>query len=117
MLNPGTGATKWENEDISQLDQNLVFMFDKMNVGEVTTPMNYNGIDGKPGYRILTIISRTDPHKVNLKDDYSKLLQMATFEKNKKQIKDWIGKRSKLTYIKIAPEYVCPLEYNWVISN
>ena len=117
MLNPGTGATKWENEDISQLDQNLVFMFDKMNVGEVTTPMNYNGIDGKPGYRILTIISRTDPHKVNLKDDYSKLLQMATFEKNKKQIRDWIGKRSKLTYIKIDPEYVCPLEYKWVISN
>ena len=42
---------------------------------------------------------------------------MATFEKNKKQIKDWIGKRSKLTYIKIDPEYVCPLEYKWVISN
>jgi peptidyl-prolyl cis-trans isomerase SurA len=117
MLNPNTGNTKWENEDISQLDQNLVFMFDKMNVGEVTTPMPYNGIDGKPGYKILTIISRTDPHKVNLKDDYSKLLQMATFEKNKKQIKDWIEKRSKLTYIKIDPDYICQLEYKWNLPN
>ncbi len=117
MLNPGTGNTKWENEDISQLDQNLVFMFDKMNVGEVTTPMNYSGIDGKPGYKILTIISRSDPHKVNLKDDYAKLLQMATYQRNKKQIKDWIERRSKLTYIKIDPEYVCKLEYNWYLPN
>jgi peptidyl-prolyl cis-trans isomerase SurA len=116
MINPGAGNTKWDNEDISQLDQNLVFMFDKMNVGDVTTPMNYNGIDGKPGYRILTIISRSEPHKMNIKDDYSKLLQMALFEKNKKEIQDWIEKRSKLTYIKIEPEYNCKLEYNWTLT-
>lgn len=117
MINPASGNTKWDNEDISQLDQNLVFMFDKMNVGEVTTPMNYTGIDGKPGYRILTIISRSEPHKMNYKDDYSKLLQMAIFEKNKKEIKNWIEKRSKVTYIKIDPEYTCQLEYNWTLTN
>ncbi len=117
MVNQGSGNTKWDNEDISQLDQNLVFMFDKMNVGDVTTPMNYSGPDGKPGYRILTIISRSEPHKMNIKDDYSKLLHMATFEKNKKEIKDWIEKRSKLTYIKIEPEYLCKLEYNWTLTS
>lgn len=116
MMNPNTGSTKWDNEDISQLDQNLVFMFDKMNVGDVTTPMNYNGVDGKPGYRILTIISRSEPHKMNIKDDYSKLLQLATYEKNKKQIEEWIEKRSKLTYIKIDPEYKCKLDYNWTLT-
>lgn len=116
MINPSAGNTKWDNEDISQLDQNLVFMFDKMNVGDVTTPMNYTGTDGKPGYRILTIISRNEPHKMNFKDDYAKLLQMAIFEKNKKEIQTWIEKRSKLTYIKIDPEYKCKLEYNWTLT-
>jgi peptidyl-prolyl cis-trans isomerase SurA len=116
MINPASGNTKWDNEEISQLDQNLVFMFDKMQVGDVTTPMNYTGIDGKPGYRILTIISRKEPHKMNFKDDYAKLLQMATYEKNKKEIENWIAKRSKLTYIKIDPEYKCQMEYNWTIT-
>jgi peptidyl-prolyl cis-trans isomerase SurA len=117
LINPNTGSVKWENEDISQMDQNLVFMFDKMNVGDVTTPILYNAPDGKPGYRILTINARTDPHRMNLKDDYSKLLNLATFEKNKKQIQDWIEKRSKLTYIKIDPDYQCKMDYNWFISN
>ncbi len=116
MINQAAGNTKWDNEDISQLDQNLVFMFDKMNVGDVTTPMNYNSRDGKPGYRILSIISRSEPHKMNYKDDYAKLLQMALFQKNKKEIQDWIEKRSKLTYIKIDPEYNCKLEYNWTLT-
>jgi peptidyl-prolyl cis-trans isomerase SurA len=117
MINPREGNTKWDNEDISQLDQNLVFMFDKMNVGDVTIPMNYSGVDGKPGYRILTIVSRTEPHKMNIKEDYSKLLQLATFEKNKKEIEEWIEKRSKLTYIKVDPDYVCKLEYKWTLTN
>jgi peptidyl-prolyl cis-trans isomerase SurA len=117
LINPNTGSVKWENEDISQMDQNLVFMFDKMNVGDVTTPILYNGPDGKPGYRILTITARMDPHRMNMKDDYSKLLNLATFEKNKRLIKEWIEKRSKLTYIKIDPAYMCQLEYNWFISN
>ena len=52
-----------------------------------------------------------------MKDDYAKLLQMATFQKNKKQIKDWIERRSKLTYIKIDPEYTCKFEYNWYLPN
>ncbi|HRD39003.1 MAG TPA: peptidylprolyl isomerase, partial [Bacteroidia bacterium] len=117
LINPMTGATKWENEEISQMDQNLVFVFDKMNAGDVSTPVQYNSMDGKPGYRIITIISRTDPHKINYKDDYAKLLTMATFERQRKLIREWIERRSKVTYIKIDPEYNCKFEYNWHISN
>lgn len=117
MVNPTTSSTKWENEDISQLDQNLVFMFDKMNVGDVTTPMQYRSRDQKPGYRLLTIISRSDPHKANMKDDYTRLMQMAAFEKQKKNITDWIAKRSKGTYIKIDPFYSCKLNHSWTINS
>lgn len=117
LINPGNGTTKWENEEISQMDQNLVFMFDKMNPGDVSTPIQHTTGDAKPAYRILTIISRTDPHKINVQEDYARLLQMATFDKQRKLIKDWIEKRSKLTYIKIDSAYNCPLEYKWYISN
>lgn len=117
MINPGTSSTKWDNESISQIDQNMVFVLGKMNPGEVTPSMQFLGTDSKPGYRILTIKSRTDPHKANLKDDYSKLLQMATYYKQTKVIQEWIKKKSKSMYIKIEPEYKCQFENQWYISN
>lgn len=117
MINPGTGSTKWENEDIGQVDQNLVFLFDKMEVGEVTPPVQYVGGDAKMGYRILTIISRSDPHRANLKDDYPRLLQMATEKKQMEKMGEWITKRSKVTYIKIDPAFLCKFEHKWVITN
>ncbi len=119
MVNPGNSSTKWENEDISHEDQTqtLIFLFDKMNVGDVTIPINYRTRDAKLGYRILTIKTRTDPHKANLKEDYTRLLNMATFEKQKKNITKWITKRSKSTYIKIDPAYFCQLTNAWTINN
>jgi hypothetical protein len=52
-----------------------------------------------------------------MKDDYQKLALLATSEHNKKMIKDWIKKRSKITYIKLDPEFSCKFENEWTISN
>jgi peptidyl-prolyl cis-trans isomerase SurA len=118
MVNPSTGATKWTLEDIAQIDQNLAMVFENnMNVGDITKAIPYTSPDAKMGYRLLTIFSRTDPHRANMKDDYAKLLQMATFEKQKEKMGEWITKRSRITYIKIDPKYFCKFEHNWVITN
>jgi peptidyl-prolyl cis-trans isomerase SurA len=79
--------------------------------------MQFVSQDGKPGFRILKLKNRIDPHQTNLKDDYQKLAQMAQVEKNKKAVKDWIKKRSKITYIKLDSEYACKFENEWTISN
>ena len=117
IINPQTNSTKWEIEELGQTDQNLVFMLDKMQVGEVTPVIQHVGTDAKQAWRIVYLKSRSEPHKANLKDDYSKLLNMATFDKQKKMITEWIGKKSKTTYIKINSEFnSCKLEYNWTIT-
>lgn len=118
MINPASTNTKWEIDEVGQMDQNLVFMLDKMEVGDVSTPMQYAGQDSKPAWRIITLKSRTDPHKANIHDDYTKLLNMATFEHQQKAIADWIAKKSKITYIKTDSDYShCKFEHNWTISN
>lgn len=118
MVNPASNSIKWEIEEVGQVDQNMVFMLDKMEPGNVSTPMQYVAQDSKQAWRIITLKQRTEPHKANIKDDYIKLLNMATYEHHKKAISDWIAKKSKLTYIKLAPEYAnCKLEHNWTISN
>ena len=117
IVNPQTNSTKWEVEELGQTDQNLVFMLDKMQVGEVTPVIQHVGTDAKQAWRIVYLKSRSEPHKANLKDDYTKLLNMATFDKQKKLITEWIGKKSKTTYIKINSEFnSCKLEYNWTIT-
>jgi peptidyl-prolyl cis-trans isomerase SurA len=117
IVNPTNNNTKWEIEELGQTDQNLVFMLDKMQIGEVTPVIQYVGQDTKQAWRIVYLKSRSEPHKANLKDDYAKLLNMATFDKQKKLITDWIAKKSKTTYIKINSEFnSCKLEYNWTIT-
>ncbi len=119
LVNPATTSTKWELEELGQLDQNLVFMFEnEMKVGDVSPVIPHVGPDAKQGWKIVYLKSRTEPHKINFKDDYSKLLSMATYDRQKKSITAWIAKRSKTTYIKIDDEFSnCKLEYSWTITQ
>jgi peptidyl-prolyl cis-trans isomerase SurA len=118
LLNPNTNSAKWELDEIGEMDQNLVFMLEnQMKVGDVSPVIQYVGTDSKQAWRIIYLKSRTEPHKANMKDDYMKLLNMATFQKQKNAIEHWIEKKSKSTYIKIdEPFNTCKLEYNWTIN-
>lgn len=118
LINPAANTTKWELSEIGEMDQNLVFMLEnQMKVGDVSPVIQHVGSDAKQGWRIVYLKSRTEPHKANMTDDYTKLLNMATFDKQKKLIEVWIAKKSKSTYIKIDDEFkTCKLEYNWIIN-
>jgi hypothetical protein len=52
-----------------------------------------------------------------MKDDYQKLNLLATDARKKELIREWIKKRSKITYIKLDPDYMCKFENEWTISN
>lgn len=118
LINPAANSSKWELDEIGQMDQNLVFMLEnQMKVGDVSPVIQHVGSDAKQAWRIIYLKSRTEPHKANMKDDYIKLLNMASFERQKKSITDWIAKKSKTTYIKIDSEFnSCKLQYNWTIT-
>lgn len=88
-----------------------------MVIGDLSKPMPFAAADGKRGYRILKLKNRIDPHKANLKEDYQRISLMANQEKKKELIKEWIKKRSKITYIRLDKDYACKFENNWTISN
>lgn len=119
MINPMTASPKWTIEDISQIDQKLVQTISELNIGEISKTMEYtNYIDQKPAFRIVKLKNRIDPHKANMKDDYQKIQQMATMDKNRKALAEWIKKRSKLTYIKIDDEFKnCKFDNTWILAN
>lgn len=117
MINPQNASTKFNNVDLTRIDQNLIVTLNSMNNGDISKSMQFLYPDGKPGFRILKLKNRIDPHKSNLKEDYQRLVQMATIEKNKSLIKQWIKKRSKITYMMLDKEFTCKFENEWVINN
>lgn len=119
MINPQTASTRFSNDDLVQGDDDkLIVTLNSMQPGDISKPMQFLGFDRKPGFRIIRLKNRIDPHKANLRDDYQKLSAMAGEERNIRLRKEWIKKRSKITYIKIDPEYAgCRFDSNWTISN
>lgn len=118
MINPATASVKWEIEDIAHLDQNLVVIFEKLSVGEITKPIQYTTTDNKPAFRIIKLNNTTPPHRANIKDDYQKLSQLAQLDKQKKIIKKWITQKTPSTYIKIDNSlYNCNFSSYWKIQN
>jgi peptidyl-prolyl cis-trans isomerase SurA len=118
MINRNTASTKFDNEDLHEIDQNLIVTLNSMQVGDISVPMKYNNpADGKPEYRLIKLKNRIDPHKTNMKDDYQKLASMTIADRNRKQMKEWIKKRSKITYIRLDPDFACTFEHEWVIKS
>jgi peptidyl-prolyl cis-trans isomerase SurA len=62
---------------IDQLDQGLVAMLKNLKVGEFSQPVEYTDERGKKGVRFVYIKTQTQPHRENLKDDYSKIAARA----------------------------------------
>jgi peptidyl-prolyl cis-trans isomerase SurA len=118
IVNPATGTIRFEMEELAQIEQNLVFLLDKMNLGDITKPMIYMSSDSKQAYRIIYLKNRTSPHYANLKDDYPRLQNMTIASKQKKLISDWIYKKSKNIFIKIDPEFQqSKFEFRWNLQN
>jgi len=84
---------------IDLLDKDMVTVISKMKVGEITLPKAFQGDQGKKGVRIVYLKSRTEPHRMNLHDDYSKISQMALEEKKSIALQKWLDEKMSTYYI------------------
>ena len=54
---------------IDQLDKEMVSTLSQMKIGEYSQPVPFISEQGKKGVRIIYLKSRSEPHRMNLKDD------------------------------------------------
>jgi len=100
---------------IDQLDKDLVLMLKDLKVGEYSKPTEFTDDRGKKGVRIVEIISKTEPHRENLKDDYDKVAQRALEEKKNDALDKWFQTKIPTFYVNIADEYQsCPEMKKWM---
>jgi peptidyl-prolyl cis-trans isomerase SurA len=78
---------------IDQLDKETVALLSKMKVGEYSQPTAFTPDPNNPtkrGVRILYLKSRSEPHRMNLRDDYSRISAFALEEKKSKTLDKWL---------------------------
>ena len=93
--------------NIDELDKETVLLLKNANLsaGQYSQPTAFTDDRGKKGVRIIYIISKSDPHKENLKDDYNKIAQRALEQKKNKALQTWFQARIATYYIMIDGDY------------
>lgn len=105
---------------MDELDKDMVLMMKDMKVGEYSKPTGFTDERGRKGLRIVYLKTKTEPHRENLKDDYSKIAQRALEEKKNDALEKWFTKKIPTYFIQIDEEYRgCDEMRKWLkgISN
>ena len=64
------------------MDKNVVAILDKIKLGGYSQPMPYTDEhSGKKGVRLVYLKSKSEPHRMNMKDDYNRIAAAALDEK------------------------------------
>ena len=82
----------------------MVASVGKMKVGDIALPTAFTGDQNKKGVRIIYLKSRSEPHRMNMRDDYSKISQMALEEKKALVLDKWLKAKIPTYYIMVDNE-------------
>ncbi len=106
MTNPQSGNTFFE---LADLDYEIYAAIEGMEVNGVSKAIESRTPTGEKYYRIVNLVSRSKPHKADIKTDYNRI-QMAALEQKKAGFTEkWMLEKLKSTYLDVAPRYVnCP---------
>jgi peptidyl-prolyl cis-trans isomerase SurA len=101
---------------IDQLDKDIIPILNELKVGGYSQPQEFDD-NGKRAIRILYLKSKTQPHRENMKDDYSKISQRALEEKKENALEKWFNTKIGSYYIMVDPEYKdCDVMQKWIAA-
>jgi peptidyl-prolyl cis-trans isomerase SurA len=94
-----TGRSGSTYVSIDELDKDIVTQLEGLNTGDLSKPVSFTNERGDKGVRFLYLKSRTEPHRMNLKDDYDKIAQLALEEKKYFVLDKWMNARIPAYYV------------------
>jgi peptidyl-prolyl cis-trans isomerase SurA len=90
---------------IDQLDKDVVTILKTLKPGAYSQPMDYTDPSGKRGVRLIYLKSQSEPHRENLKQDYSKISDKALAQKKDGALEKWFNEKLSGYYVMIAKEF------------
>jgi peptidyl-prolyl cis-trans isomerase SurA len=100
---------------IDEMDKTVVSVLDKVPLGSYSQPLPYTDERaGKKGVRLFYVKSKSEPHRMNIRDDYNRISTAALEEKKYKALEKWLTTHIDSHYIMLdADEASCPLLKKW----
>jgi peptidyl-prolyl cis-trans isomerase SurA len=112
FTNPQTNGSLVQTED---LDPAIALLINDMKPGTYSQPTSFTDPGGDRLVRFIYLKNRTEPHKANLNDDYSKIQQVALAEKQNEYLQKWIEEKIPTFYIMVAEEFKsCESVTKWI---
>ena len=100
---------------IDQLDKDVIPILKTLKPGGFSQASEYTDPSGKKGVRIIYLKTQSEPHRENMKDDYSKISLRALEGKKEDALEKWFSKRLSSYYIMVDPDYAdCETMKVWV---
>ncbi len=96
------GSSSFHLDDLPPTEFNVIR---DLEVDELSRPFQSVDDKQKKVFKIVKLISKTDPHVANLEQDYNLLKNMAKQMKQQELIQNWIAEKLKSTYISIDESY------------
>lgn len=102
VINQKNGTTRFETDEV---DPTVFFQLEKMNTGEVSSPIQSLSAEGNTAFRILYLKTRTKPHKADLSTDYQRIQEATMTEKESKALNDWVKKKKTTTFVQVSEDF------------
>lgn len=102
VFNPQTGNTRFETD---QVDPAVFFHLDKLSQGEITQPVLTQTAEGNQVFRIYLLKSRSQPHRLNIEQDYQKLQEIVQESKSNAALAEWVKRKRKSVHVNISEKY------------
>lgn len=117
IVNQNDGSIKLQ---LSEISAEMAKAIQNLNEGEYSEPFRMmDERRGKETYRIVRLRKRYEPHRANVRDDYSLLQSMMEERKRQDVLQKWIIDHQSQIYVSITPEWQnSKFEYpGWIKSE
>ena len=114
-LNGGKYVTEDTRENLIEIDKlppDTYRVVRDLQIGEVSEAFKTVDSKGNTVFRIVKLNTRSEPHKVNLKEDFNYIQEQSFANKRSNVYRDWIVEKMEVTYIKISDEFKTCQFYN-----
>lgn len=114
MVNQMSGSPRFEMQDLPPEVARRVELMEPGDVSEAFIMKDTKR--NKDIVAIVRLTNRVPGHKANLSDDYNMIKQMYEVQRKNEILKEWVEKKIKDTYVKIADGWQnCDFEYDgWI---
>ena len=111
VVNPRDGGLMF---GIDELDPNLYFLLEPLEIGEMSSPVQLVDADGDGFWTILRLEDRKSAHRANPKDDYALFQSQVENNMRALDMNEWIDEHISDTFIRLSSEYInCEFNINW----